>query len=755
MTKTLTNKWMHIFVLLALLAGAVYFSGSSHELRKRLQYATFDTFNRLHPRPPSDQVVIVDLDENSLFRVGQWPWPRHYMARLVTTLKDMGAKVVAFDIVFAEDDRTSPAQVMTHLPDDPRYANAREFFGALDDYDDVFAQAIAQTGNVVTGFTRAREGETRRRPYQSAKPTFLLRDKTPFFEQTFPASGVATNLPELSSAAAGNGSFMATPDVDGIIREVSLFVRYPPEKKAGIKPDLYPMLGLEALRVFINKRARFVVKERKERGPLDTNYKITMADFDVPVESNAKLWVYYRDIAEEEYLSAYRFFEKDQFDDLKKQVEGKIVFVGTSAEGLRDIRSTPLDIFVPGVEVHVNVVEQILQGKYLKRPDIIVGVEGLVIAVAGILIILLAPFVGVIWLGLFTILLMGSMFYGSWEAYIQGGILLDPVYPSAVLSILFLVSSLLSYIRSEAERRQVRQAFGLYISPTFMEELTKDPDKLKLGGEVRDLTVMFSDIRSFTTISENLTPEELIQLMNDFLTPMSDLVMSNRGTIDKYMGDAMMAFWNAPLDDPDHARNACLAALKMNEALVPINEQVRAKAEADGRTPVLLKAGIGINTGPCSVGNMGSRQRFAYSALGDAVNLASRLEGQTKTYGVTLLVGEDTQKLAPDLAWIELDLLRVKGKEKPVKVFALLGDETVAQSESFQRWQTIHNGMLAAYRIADTNCAAQDLKEAAEAAEAADGQLTEYYDLYRERIADMTRSPPGDDWDGVFTATSK
>lgn len=750
--RFLTNKWTHILVPIALLASAVYFSGSNHELRKRLQYATFDTYNKVKPRPATDRVAIVDLDEASLVALGQWPFPRTVMADLVSTLKELGASVIAFDIVFAEADRTSPPRVAATLPEDDAYQSVKSALTALPDNDKVFADAIRQAGNVITGFTRAKPEETRHSPYQSAAPTFLIKDKSPFMQDTFGAQGIAENLPEFSKAAAGNGSFMATPDIDGIIREVSLFVHYPSVKTGGVEPELYPMLGLEALRVFTNKDSRLLVTANKDKGAFDPAYNVKIGNLSVPIESSGKLWVYYRRINDNEYISAQKLFDPAEREALRKQIEGKIVFVGTSAEGLRDIRSTPLDIFVPGVEVHVNVVEQILQGKFLKRPNLIVGVEAAIIGFAGLLIILFAPFMNVIVLGILTLGLMASMFIGSWEMYKDMGILLDPVYPSVALSVLFLVSSLLSYIRSESERQRVRQAFGLYISPTFMEELANDPEKLKLGGEVKDLTVMFTDIRSFTTISENLTPEEIILLMNDFLTPMSDLVMQNRGTIDKYMGDAMMAFWNAPLDDPDHARHACLSALKMNEALVPVNEQVKARAEREGRTPVLLNAGIGINTGPCSVGNMGSRQRFAYSALGDAVNLASRLEGQTKTYGVNILVGESTRTLVDDLAMLELDLIRVKGKEKPVRIFALLGDDDFAASDAFKTWQTAHNGFLAAYRVADFGCAAQEMKTARDAAQ---GKLQTYYDLFAARIAENVKNPPPEGWDGVFIAAEK
>ncbi|HEY8191457.1 MAG TPA: adenylate/guanylate cyclase domain-containing protein, partial [Alphaproteobacteria bacterium] len=310
----------------------------------------------------------------------------------------------------------------------------------------------------------------------------------------------------------------------------------------------------------------------------------------------------------------------------------------------------------------------------------------------------------------------------------------------------------LTYIRSEAERKQVRQAFGFYISPDFMKELTRDPDKLRLGGETRELSVMFTDIRGFTGISESMSPEALIQLMNDFLTPMSDLVMHNRGTIDKYMGDAMMAFWNAPLDDPDHARHACLSALKMNEALAPINEALRVRAEAERRPPLSLNAGIGINTGPASVGNMGSKQRFAYSALGDTVNLASRLEGQTKTYGVNILIGPQTRRQVPDFATLELDLLRVKGKKEPVHVYTLLGDEAFAASPSFTAWQQTHETMITQYRARDLNGAEKMIEKCMELS---GGTLAAFYNLYRERIAELRRSPPAAGWDGVFTATGK
>jgi adenylate cyclase len=752
MIKILTNKWLHIISLIILLSGLVLFSGSNNDLRKRLQYFVFDSYNKIYPREASNEVVIVDLDENSLRLVGQWPWPRHIVADLILKLKEYGAKVVAFDIVFAEEDRTSPIKIINNIPQDQEYEQAISLIQSLPDNDQVFADAIATAGNIVTGFTSAKADETRRIPAQPVPPTFLLKDKKTLVENSYSRSGVATNLEIFTRNVAGNGHFMVEPETDGIIRRVPLFAGYNPERFGARTSTLYPLLSLEALRVSIDPKARMIVRENKDKNAFDLDYQIRLGEYNIPLDQGSKFWMHYRPITENEYVSAHLILNPEKENEVRNKIQNKIVLVGTSAEGLRDIRSTALDQFVPGVEVHVNVVEQIMQGRFLKRPNFIIGAEAIGLAVLGLSIITLAAFMSLVWLGLFTLIFVGLMFSGSWYAYLNLGLLLDPVYPSIALFLLFVSAALLNYWRAESDRRQVKTAFGHYISPVFMEELTKDPDKLKLGGEMRELTVMFTDIRGFTSISEQLSPEDLIQLMNDFLTPMSDLVMESRGTIDKYMGDAMMAFWNAPLDDHDHAKQACLTALKMNEALIPLNNFLREKAEKEEKEPIILSAGIGINTGPCSVGNMGSKQRFAYSALGDAVNLASRLEGQTKYYGVETLIGEDTYRYVKDIAFLELDLVQVKGREKPVRVYTLIGDQEYAQSSEFKKWRAAHNSMIAAYRVADFSCAAKDCKDAAELA---NGQLEHYYKLYKKRIIQYTKKPPEDGWLGVHIATNK
>ncbi len=762
--RILTNRWIHFFILFALLMAAVFYSSSEHPIRKRLQYVTFDQFNKMHPREKSDQTVIVDLDEASILKIGQWPWPRDVMADLTRRLTALGAKVISYDIVFAESDRTSPMNIVPDLEGRIDDDVLNDIF-ILADHDEAFGRAIEESQNVVMGFTRARAKDTRYPPALIKPMQIRPADKEKFMDRVFAAPGVAANLPVLTREAAGNGSFMATPDIDGIIREVSLFVRFPPkpgsygwdelpEDIKAMEPQLYPMLGIEALRVARSRKAlnQLVPNKADDKSRLTTEYLLRVGQhYNVPVEADGKMWVYYRDIRQDEYIPAHQILDPAFEDSIGPKIRGKIVFVGTSAEGLRDIRSTPLDVFIPGVEVHVNVVEQILQGNFLRRPDLIVGAEAIAILASGVLIILLAPFVGAVFLALLSLGVIGGAFYGSWFLYVEKGILFDPVYLSLSVLVIFLVSTLLTYIRTEADRRQVRDAFGLYISPDFMKELTKNPDKLKLGGETKDLTIMFTDIRSFTSICEGLSPEEIIQLMNDFLTPMSDLVMQNRGTIDKYMGDAMMAFWNAPLDDENHERHACLAALGMQEALAPINENVRIKAEKIGKEPVLLRAGIGINTGPCAVGNMGSKQRFAYSTLGDAVNLASRLEGQTKTYGVNILIGHSTWEKVQDFATLEMDLIRVKGKIRPEYVYGLFGDEAAAQKSEFLNLKDAHDQMIRAYRSGEFN---EVVKLAKECKRLEVLGLGVFYDLYAERGRKLSKNPP-ENWDGVFEATTK
>jgi len=740
--KLITNRWLHFAFLLIVLISMVYGFSADKEFRKRIRFATFDIYQELKPRDYKGDVVIVDFDDESLTRVGQWPWPRVRLAEIISNLTLLGAKSIAFDGVLAEPDRNSPTNIIGTLDQDYKDQILKTIGDELPDYDSILAGSIRESGIFITSYSHGsnkasiplKRGFKAKRNVREA----LLNSAQKIHD-------TAQFLPILQKEAAGTGSFMAEPDEDGLIRRTGMVF-----SDTG---DLYPSLSLEAIRVAEDKKGFYkVFVPDQNKSDVDSAFHIVVGGYEAPLDEQGKIYVYYKKHnPEEDYVSAYKLLGEEFLEEIKPQVKDKIVFLGSSAEGLKDLRATPLNRFLPGVEIHANVAEQILNNQFLFRPAQANQLEDSLILVFGLGIILLAPFLGAVFLAFICFSVIGLSFYSSWQLFVDQGALFDPVYFSVAIFIIFSLSTILTYIRSESERKQIKGAFGHYISPDFMKELTKDPDKLKLGGENKDLTVMFTDIRSFTTICEGLSPEEIIQLMNDFLTPMSDLVMSNRGTIDKYMGDAMMAFWNAPLDDPDHARHACLAALGMQEALEPINEGVREKARDIGKEPVLLQAGIGINTGPCAVGNMGSRQRFAYSTLGDAVNLASRLEGQTKTYGVGILIGEETYKQVKDFAVLEIDLIQVKGKTKPEYVYILLGDSDMGTTSEFMALREKNEAMINAYRGGDFK-AAQGLAKECLTMQAYG--LEKAYELYISRTDELIKNPPKE-WDGVFVAQTK
>ncbi|MCE9508417.1 MAG: adenylate/guanylate cyclase domain-containing protein [Alphaproteobacteria bacterium] len=745
MIRFLSNRWVQIILLLLLLAQLVVLRMQDPSFIHRWRQLTFDAYNRLMPRPPGEGVMIVDIDEVSLRDYGQWPWPRPLVAQISDNLYKLGAKVIAFDMVFAEPDRTSPALIADALPPTVDMLPVVEKLKSLPDNDQVFANKIAVLGNVITGFSVA-DQPTRGKPVFKAK--FLNEGMYPAplkFVTKFPY--FAASLDVIGEAAAGSGSFTALPEQDSVIRQVPLLIGHAP-------PDgtvkLYPALPLEALRVALGKTS-YIVKSFGERVRQGYGIQsISLGDYTIPTDKNGNFYVYYAGHRPDLFIPAWKVLSGDLSLDM---VKNKIVFIGTSAVGLKDLRASPLNAVFPGVEVHAEIIEQILSGKYLNRPDFFNGAELCAAAAVGLLIIFLTPFIGLGLLSLLVGTLIAAGCLGSLYAYQKFGYLLDPVYPSLSVVVIFLLSAILTNLRTEMERRAVKIAFSHYISPVFMEELASNPEKLKLGGEVRELSVMFTDIRNFTTIAETMDPADLIKMINDFLTPMTSCVMDNRGTIDKYMGDAMMAFWNAPLDDPNHARSSCKTALLMKQALKPVNEALRARAEQNKRPFMELKAGIGINTGRCSVGNMGSEQRFAYSALGDTVNLASRLESQTKSYGVGVLISSTTRQQAPEFAAIEIDLLAVKGRSEPERVFALLGDAAVAGSPAFLEYNTQHEEMLAAYRGKKWD----ETSVLIEKCQNLWPDLVSLYDVYRQRIADIKSGSfsPGANWRGVWVAKDK
>jgi len=717
---------------------------------ERLRSAVFDEYQHLKPRAWTDaDVRVVDIDDASLERLGQWPWPRNLVAEFVDRLGEAGAAVVVFDVVFAEPDRTSPSRIVPLWRRSAGDVDLDALLARLPDHDHEFARVMGEVPTVLG--MQFHDGPLPRRPARKWSMAVGGEDPRPFLPVF---SGAVTNLPELEAAAAGLGSFNSSTDRDGVIRHLPLFVRL----KGGddtVTGDVYPSLAAEALRVAQGAAAN-TYRIKMAGGSGESAFgaqtglaQVRIGEMAMPTDSAGRLWLYDTGFVRERFVPAWHVFERN-FD--RARVEGKILLVGTSASGLKDLRATPLNPVAAGVEVHAQALEQIITGEYLQRPDWTTGAELVWLLLFGVVLAVFLPRWGAAWCAIVAVGGIAASLAASWLAFAQLGWLVDPVYPALAVVLLYLGQSLVQYLRTENEKRQVRGAFSRYLSPAVVERLARDPSSLRLGGETRPMTLMFCDIRGFTTISESLEAEELTSFINRFLTPMTDIILENGGTIDKYMGDAIMAFWNAPLDDPEHAGNAARAALTMIRSLTVLNNDWQGAALAAGRPYRTVAIGVGLNTGPCCVGNVGSEQRFDYSVLGDTVNLASRLEGQSKTYGVSIVAGAATVEDAPELAWLELDLIRVKGKDNAVRIFALLGDEAVAAEPWFRLAVMAQADMLTAYR-------AQDWRRARDALErvrqASGGHLDDLCDLFERRLTDFERQAPATPWDGVYAAAEK
>jgi adenylate cyclase len=436
---------------------------------------------------------------------------------------------------------------------------------------------------------------------------------------------------------------------------------------------------------------------------------------------------------------------------------GKLVLVGASAAGLRDLRSTPLTSGMPGVEIHAQLLENILTTEYLVRPSYALGAELVVIALGGLLLIVLVPEVSARWtLGLHAAASAG-LFGGSLYLFAEQAVLLDWSFPVFAGTAIYLLLIYLKYSRTEKQRKLVAAQFSQYLSPVLVQQLQREPERLKLGGEIKTITMMFCDVRDFTSISERLRddPQALTALVNRFLNTMTEAVLSEGGTIDKYVGDSLIAFWNAPVDVADHAARACRAALAMTKALRRLNDEQKAQAAAASAgaagAPLLLSMGVGINTGECLVGNLGSSHRFNYSALGDAVNLSSRIESLSKHYGIPIIISESTRSLVPDFAALELDAVAVVGKSEAVRIYGVLGPPSEARSEAFHKLAEANAAILAAYRAQRWDEAKRLLEQFAPL----DRRLAKLHRRYRRRIAHFEQHPPGAGWDGVYRAEAK
>jgi adenylate cyclase len=722
-------------VCLALLIGLATLRVADPAPVEELRVRTFDTFQRFDPRVKTIRpVTIVDIDEKSLAKLGQWPWPRTQIADMITNLTRLGAVVIAFDVVFAEPDRLNPgtaADTMRYL-DEATRAKLR----ALPSNDQIFADAMRRSRVVLgeTGLASVASEFDKTLPVTGFGT--LGEAPQPFL---FDFAGLLRNVHVLEDAAAGRGLITIKAERDGIVRRVPMMML--------AQGATMPSLSFEILRV-VTGTPTIIVKTEKAGIK-----SIVVRGLELPTDYNGQLWVHFAHQDPSLYVSAVDVLDGSVAPE---KIDGKLVLIGTSAVGLNDIKTTPVSPAMPGVEIHAQVLEAALTKSLLAQPLYAPVLEFGFALLLGLLVIAFAPMFGPIILvvvgALFATFFIGT----SWYFYTQHRLLIDFTYPLLSTTAIYLTLVFSSFVREQAQRRQIRSAFGQYLSPALIEQLAQSPEKLVLGGEEREMTIMFSDVRGFTTISESYKhdPQGLTALMNRFLTPLTNAILARKGTIDKYMGDAIMAFWNAPLDDGEHQQNACEAALDMLERIDVLNKQRELEAQEGGHVYIPINVGVGLNTGTCVVGNMGSDLRFDYSVLGDTVNLASRLEGQSKEYGFPIIIGSKTALALQDkFAILELDNIMVKGKKEPEVIYAVTGREDTTRSDRFKRLSRLTAEMRDCYCNRDWNGALAAIGRGRCTDEGHD--LEYLYKMYEARIRNYQDNPPPANWNGAFALLTK
>ena len=667
------------------------------QLDYRLKDARFRV--RGHVKPDKD-VVVVAIDHKSIKEIGRWPWSREVSGKLIETLGTYyGTKVTALDIVFSE-------------PQNPAA-------------DQALAASVTKAGNVVMGyFFREEQSEAPADSLAQLDSAKLKLIKIADGVQSIPIpefSGLDLNIPTVGAGALDFGFFNARPDSDGLYRRSILLLLY--------NGDIYSSLAMKALNHYLGSDIMLDVKPWGVDG-------LQIGSLRIPAREDGTMALNF-------YGPTGTFTTVSAADVInrrlpKEALSGKIAFVGATEIGIYDLRPTPFDPTLPGIEIHATMAANALQQRFLKYDGVtqqfeIACIIALPILLGGLLAFAPGTFAG---LGIMAFVTAAFGFF-NYTMFASAFRDMTLIYPMLGITLTYLGSEAWRNLVVERKGRHLKKAFSSYVSPDLVKQIEKDPDKLVLGGEQRELTILFSDIRGFTTFSESLTPPELVKLLNEYLSPMTRIVLEERGTLDKFIGDAVMAIFNAPLDVPEHATHACTAAVRMLQELKELNKGLSARGMN------VIEIGIGINTGPAVVGNMGADIRFDYTAIGDSVNLASRLESLNKYYASHILVSEDTKSQVPDDRFVfrEVDRVRVKGKHKPIVMYELM----IANADMVPRFEE----GLTKYRAQDFVAAKTVFESLAETY--SDGPSR----LYIERCAEYLASPPPGEWDGVYTAKSK
>ena len=693
-----------------------------------LQNYSFDTFQRILPREvyAEDPVVIIDIDDRSLAEIGQWPWPRNQLAKL--TNQAYAAAALGFDIVFAEADRTNPKNLIASFPANPVLAKE---LASLPSNDEIFAQAILEHGTVVLG--QALNNKVKYKPLKSKFGLVTQGDDPKQFIKNY--LGAQNNIKLLDDSAQGVGS-MSIGNNDLVVRQLPTFER--------IGDQLIPSLALEMTRVALGA-STFQIKSsnassEEAYGAQTGINNIKLGPLTIPTTAEGNAWIYFTPTKNIPSVSAADVISGAVSTEF---FEGKIALVGTSAAGLLDLRSTPAEKNIPGVTIIAQFIQQIFANDFLQRPDWLFGAEFLAGLILAVLITLSIQALGPI--GGLSVFIVGSggIISTSYYFFKTKLFLVDPISPLIISLSVYVAVTFFNFLFTELERSRVRGAFSQYLSPEMVNRLAESSESLVLGGERKEMTFLFSDIRGFTKISEQYKddPEGLTKLINQLLTVLSNAILEHGGTIDKYMGDCIMAFWNAPTDQADHRQLAIQAAHSMNEALDQFNNETAENIDFK------LEIGIGINSGNCIVGNMGSDKRFDYTVLGDAVNLASRLESQSSNYGLHMIIGENTYIDNSTFTIIEIDKIAVKGKSSAETIYTCFKSETKFAEGFIEK----HKAFLQEYRRQNWEVASSLIDELMPSS----NDLELYYQHMKERIQEYLANPPSSDWEGVYVAKNK
>ncbi len=754
MKQHLVRIVLGLLVVLIFVAHTIEWPFGAIPIVSRLDNIIYDARLRFTmPGGVDPNIVILDIDEKSLAipELGQWPWSRNRLSSLMEKLFDKyGVSIVGFDVVFAEPDERSGLKVLdqlakTDLRDVPQFRSTLEGMRARLDYDGLFAKAIKERP-VVLGYyfnnnVDATESGVLPEPVLP-KGTFSNRNiKFPLMR------GYGANIPSISAGAVSAGHFNPEVDLDGVVRRVPLLAEY--------NGNYYEALSLAMVRLFIGlmdaEKGSAITLPKVEAGYASElvateNYSglewLEVGPIKIPVDDRVTAYVPYRGPSYSyPYISlADVHFEKVPIETLR----GKIALVGTTAPGLLDLRSTPVGSVYPGVEVHANMIAGILNGTIKQKPAYMLGAEVFLLLLGGIALSILVPFLGPLKASLVSLLAM--LMITGLNILIWSGLgMVLPLASSLLMTAtLFALNMSYGYFVETRSKRQFTELFGQYVPPELVNQMAENPGKYSMEPKAAVLSILFSDVRGFTSISEALSPEDLREYINDYLTTMSTIIRNDyKGTLDKYIGDAIMAFWGAPVDDAQHARNGVMAAMDMQKDCLVLNEKFAARGWPK------LKIGVGVNSGPVRVGDMGSQVRRAYTVMGDAVNVASRLEARTKYYGLGMLVGQVTKGLVNDVVFKEVDKIKVKGKDEALTVYEPIGLDTEVGQEKLDELK-LWRETLSSYRSQQWDQVELQLLNLRRM-----NPDCYLYELYANRMAEWRRNPPPPDWDGVTVFDEK